>query len=132
MISTGKRHSLRAIGVLVTLIVLAREASGAPPTLEAPRTLRTAPTTEAPPECGSPEISWAPAMVPCDNGGAGASSCETKQTVSVSGFGFVSGCGISCNDGYYACCQDASLGQHASCSCNLNPPSRPWSPESPW
>ena len=129
---TRKTRVAQAIGVLGTLIVLARDASGAPAALGASGRDGASLAEGRSPVCGGPAISSAPAMVPCDSGGDGATSCETKQTVSVGGFGYVSGCGISCNDGWYACCQDATVTTRSQCSCQPNPPRGPWTPEAAW
>jgi hypothetical protein len=126
---TGKKQAVRAMGVFLTLIALAGESLGAPLALAATRSEGPAPTEALPPVCGGPDINSAPAMVACDSGGVGAESCETKQTVSVGGFGYTSGCGVSCNVGSYACCQDSRLTRHAQCSCQPDPPRGPWTPE---
>ena len=69
-------------------------------------------------------------MVVCDSGGDGATSCETKRTMNLGfGAGWVSGCGITCNVGYYACCQEPRLEKRASCECYADPYQRP--PTSP-
>jgi len=132
MNSTDRQQVARAIGVFVTLIVLARPTSGAPPTPASPRGDGATPVESAQPVCGGPVISSAPRMVICDSGGDGATSCQTKQIISVGGFGSTSGCGISCANGYYACCQSPSLTSNAQCSCEQNPTRGPWTPESPW
>lgn len=49
----------------------------------------------------------------CDNGGAGSSSCS----VSTGGSGSNSGCSVSCQTGYYSCCNRGSLFTSQSCSC---------------
>jgi hypothetical protein len=82
--------------------------------------------------CGEPAISYAPAVVICENGGEGASSCETGYVISVGGVGTVSGCGVSCTAGFYACCQNPTLSKHADCSCRPDPARGPWTPETPW
>jgi len=89
---------------------------------------------EGPPtSCGSntPQTESAPAMMVCDSGGEGATSCETKTTISVSGFGTTSGCGISCTTGFYACCQSAGGGRDAKCACLVEAPHGPFTPEGP-
>ena len=101
--------------------------------LAAPAAEATFPDGGAQPvSCGEPAISSAPAMVACDNGGEGASSCETRHVISVGGIGTVSGCGISCTDGWYACCQDPTVTRRAECSCQADGPRGPWTPESVW
>ena len=83
--------------------------------------------------CGSstPQAESAPAMISCDSGGEGATSCETKSTISISGFGTTSGCGISCTTGFYACCQSASGGRDAQCTCLVEVPHGPFTPLAP-
>ena len=71
----------------------------------------------------------APLMVVCDAGGDGAQSCETHTSVSVSGIGYVGGCGITCDGGNYACCRQATLTQRANCSCQPYPPRGPYTPD---
>ena len=84
------------------------------------------------PPCGEVALGAAPALQICDSGGDGASSCETKWTVNISGWGWPSGCGISCADGYYACCTNPSWYRNATCSCVEDPREPvPWSPEQP-
>lgn len=78
--------------------------------------------------CTTPFNSVAPRVARCDHGGEGAESCETKWVVNVSGWGSVSGCGVSCNNGYYACCVDPTFWNLASCTCEPEPPRGPWTP----
>jgi hypothetical protein len=83
--------------------------------------------------CGGETIlGRAPAMQACDSGGEGAIACETKETVNVGGWGAVSSCGITCMDGYYACCNDPSLTVRAECSCIAERTRGQWAPETPW
>lgn len=112
---------MKFLGVIVPLIVAASGRLPAPlPNTDLPR-----------PECGNASMMSAPRMIPCDNGGIGASQCETKRVVSVGGIGSTSGCGISCSVGTYACCQDATFATNASCGCRPEPPRGPWTPEVP-
>ena len=90
--------------------------------------------TDAP--CGESASAIASEIVACDSGGEGAISCETKWTVNIGGWGWPSGCGISCADGHYACCADPTWYRNATCSCVANPPRPvplppPPGPESP-
>ncbi|HEX4822813.1 MAG TPA: hypothetical protein VFV19_00725 [Candidatus Polarisedimenticolaceae bacterium] len=92
------------------------------------------PPPGSPPRCGGPaaEAASAPAMVACDSGGVGATSCETKVTISVSGFGTTSSCGISCTTGFYACCQNPGGGHDAKCVCLTEHPEEPFTPVRAW
>jgi hypothetical protein len=74
----------------------------------------------------------APEMVVCDAGGLGASACESRTTINVGGWGATEGCGVTCTDGYYACCQNASMGVTAVCSCVENPRRRSGLPVPEW
>ena len=90
------------------------------------------PTGESP--CGGSAEGLAPALQICDSGGEGARSCETRWVVNVTGWGWQSGCGISCDNGYYACCKNPSASQNATCACVQDPPHVapiPYSPEQP-
>ena len=85
------------------------------------------------PPCASAE-DIAPRLEICDAGGEGARSCETRWVVNVSGWGWQSGCGISCGNGYYACCINPSASRNAVCGCIQDPPHVapiPYSPERP-
>lgn len=41
----------------------------------------------------------------CDSGGAGSNGCSVTDGGSV-GIGWNNGCSVSCNEGYYACCNE--------------------------
>jgi len=99
---------------------------------------RAAPTPELVSAADSPsgeeEQRLAPFLQICDSGGEGSRSCETRWTVNVGGWGWQSGCGISCADGYYACCVNPSVSRNATCGCVADPPHVapiPYSPEQP-
>jgi len=126
----GQRMAAHRAGRLALLFVLMVRI---PPSMAAPRSGEPFPEggTQSP-SCGEPAISSAPAMVACDNGGEGASSCETRHVISIGGIGTVSGCGISCTNGWYACCQDPTVTKRAECSCQQDVPRAPWTPESIW
>jgi len=84
--------------------------------------------------CGQSAEVLAPAIQVCDSGGEGARSCETRWVVSMGGWGWPSGCGISCADGYYACCTNPAWNRNATCNCLADPPHvapAPYSPETP-
>jgi len=86
-----------------------------------------------PPICPPAQVELSPAMAPCDSGGEGATSCDTRTNINVGGFGGQEGCGISCTTGFYACCSDARLGHPASCTCRQEVPrGGPWTPEIAW
>lgn len=84
--------------------------------------------------CGESVLSAGTMIQICDHGGEGASSCETRWTINVSGWGSVSSCGVSCDTGHYACCQDPSITKRAECTCvpeRVRVPATPLPPESP-
>jgi hypothetical protein len=133
MTTHGQRKRARRTGRLALLLVLGVASA------RVPRALAAAPPFDPLPaeggqtvSCDGPAINSAPAMMACDNGGEGATSCETRHVISIGGFGTVSGCGISCTNGYYACCQDPTVTKRAECSCRQDPPPGPWTPELPW
>ena len=102
-----------------TQFALAALAAGSPRS-GSPRRRRKRhepPEGDGPATCEHQVDGSAPRMVVCDAGGDGAQSCETHTTVSVSGIGYVSGCGVTCDDGNYACCHEATMFQKATCSC---------------
>jgi hypothetical protein len=74
--------------------------------------------------CDLPEPNTSfPVLAPsCDTGGFGASSCDLYLTISVGGFGGDTRCGVSCADGFYACCNNATFTRSAKCSCEVSPP----------
>ena len=54
----------------------------------------------------------APGGTTCNSGGVGSSSCSVEQ-----GFPTTQVCSVSCNAGYYACCNTTSF----TCTCKANP-----------
>jgi hypothetical protein len=129
----GQRKTAHRIGRLAVLLALVVAMARMPRSMAAPQLDNAFPEGGAlSASCGEPAVSSAPAMVACDNGGEGATSCETRHVISIGGIGTVSGCGISCTNGYYACCQDPTVTKRAECSCRHDPPPGPWTPELPW
>jgi hypothetical protein len=55
----------------------------------------------------------------CDSGGQGSKSCESGEGINP--MGVHDGCGISCQDGYYACCRRGNLFANPSCICIVAP-----------
>ena len=49
----------------------------------------------------------------CTSGGPGSSSCDESWTIKALGFTFSGGCSVSCDSGYYACCNGGS----STCTC---------------
>lgn len=116
----------RWIPVVFVVAWVAQAAFGTSP----PEAL--APASDGP--CDQAAEGIARVLQVCDSGGEGARACETRWTVSVGGWGWPSGCGISCNTGYYACCTNPTWHQNATCGCIEDPPHVapvPWSPEQP-
>jgi hypothetical protein len=58
----------------------------------------------------------------CDSGGIGSASCDLYLSISIGWIGGDAGCGVSCADGFYACCNHAGLTSPARCSCEVSPP----------
>jgi hypothetical protein len=84
--------------------------------------------------CGEDALAITSELVICDSGGEGATSCETKWTVNMGGWGWPTGCGISCVTGHHACCEDPTWYRNARCSCVADPPRpipEPSGPETP-
>lgn len=67
----------------------------------------------------------------CESGGPGARMCATEETISYGGVGETDGCGVTCQDGFFACCRRPKLLGHASCQCVEEPKRGPWTPETP-
>jgi hypothetical protein len=61
----------------------------------------------------------------CDSGGTGARTCESNEGITV--MGVHDGCGITCLEGYYACCTRGNLFTNPSCTC-IKTPTYPYSP----
>ena len=57
-----------------------------------------------------------PAIMCCDAGGPGAGSCEVGQGIGL-GWPISEGCGISCRDGYFACCTRGGVFTRSTCDC---------------
>ena len=61
----------------------------------------------------------------CDSGGRGSKSCETGEGINP--MGVHDGCGISCQEGYYACCRRGNLFSDSACFC-VRAPRWPYTP----
>ena len=49
----------------------------------------------------------------CTSGGPGSTSCSTSATIGGGKVGGGTSCSVSCNSGYYACCNN----YHNKCQC---------------
>ena len=65
---------------------------------------------------GAAPQSSMPAIMCCDSGGPGASACEVGQGIGL-GWPVSEGCGISCRDGYFACCTRGGILARSTCEC---------------
>jgi len=61
----------------------------------------------------------------CDSGGRGSRTCEAGEGINP--MGVHDGCGISCQEGYYACCRRGNTFANPSCIC-IKMPSWPYTP----
>jgi hypothetical protein len=78
--------------------------------------------TEEPGSCPvqDAEVASGPvSLARCDAGGHGAPSCEVGHGIRP--MGVHDGCGISCLEGYYACCRRGDMFSNASCTCEKAP-----------
>jgi hypothetical protein len=78
--------------------------------------------------CPVEENAFAPGPVSlqrCDAGGRGSRSCDSNEGLNP--MGVQDGCGISCRDGYYACCKRGNLFRNPSCVC-IRVPTWPYTP----
>jgi hypothetical protein len=84
----------------------------------------------------APELGACPAEEPgftaepisferCDSGGRGSRACEAGEGLKP--MGVYDGCGISCQEGFYACCRRGTPFSNPTCFC-IQSPTWPYTP----